>query len=164
MATSNPIVLALYPNARGLGYACVELPQRLLDYGVVTVNPISNGKVLRRVEKFMDYLKPKIILIREGSSLTTFKAARIKKLIDAITTLAGEKNLTVHHYSRDQVKEVFEQFGATSKYQISQKIVSWFPTLKPFAPKVQKAWENEDYYMGIFDALSLIATHQFVTE
>jgi Holliday junction resolvasome RuvABC endonuclease subunit len=164
MTPENTIILALYPNARGLGYACIAMPQHLIEYGVVTISPVSNSKTLKRIEKFIDFLKPKIVLLKDPTIINTFKGARIKMLVEAIKTLSGEKALPIYQYSRDQVRDTFEQFGAVTKYQISQKILSWYPDLERVAPKIQKSWMNEDYYMGIFDALALAVTHQYVTE
>jgi hypothetical protein len=59
---------------------------------------------------------------------------------------------------------VFEQFGAKSKYEIANKIIAWFPQLASRAPKIRKAWMDEDYNMGIFDALALAITHKYLTE
>jgi hypothetical protein len=42
--------------------------------------------------------------------------------------------------------------------------VKWFEDLQPLSPKLRKAWESEDYNMGIFDAMALAVTHQNFTE
>jgi hypothetical protein len=62
------------------------------------------------------------------------------------------------------MRDVFEQFGAKSKYEIANKIVTWFPQLVSRAPKIRKPWMDEDYNMGIFDALALAITHKYLTE
>lgn len=157
------VVLALYPNARGLGYACIELPQRLLEYGVITVRPNSQEKLLTRIQKFLDFFQPKIIVIREDSQ-RRYKVNRLKKIVSSVEAFAVERNITVHQYSREAVKEVFAQFGTTTKYEIAMKIVEWFPELNHRTPKLRKAWMDEDYNMGIFDAISLAVTHAYIME
>ena len=64
MQKSPPLVLALYPNARGLGYATLEMTQKLLDSGVITVRPASNDTILARIAKFADFHRPEIIIVR----------------------------------------------------------------------------------------------------
>src|SRR4051812_40905011 len=121
MTHENPVILALYPNSIGIGYACLQIPEQLFDFGVTKVSPLSNRKLLQRAERFMDYHKPKIILLREVGA--SWNSQRVDKLINAIETLAGEKNLEVYRYTREQIKEVFEVFGATSKHEMVEKIV-----------------------------------------
>lgn len=157
------IILSLYPNSRGLGYACIELPQKLLDSGIVTVRPICNDRLLARIEKYMDFFKPKIIVVRDADALTP-RGKRIKRLITAVIESAVERGIPIHQYSRDQMKEVFEQFGTSTKYEIAQKLIQWFPELADRAPGVRKPWMDEDYNMGVFDALALAVTHAYLTE
>ena len=40
------IVFSVYPNANGFGFVYMENARKLLDYGAVRINPISNRKVL----------------------------------------------------------------------------------------------------------------------
>jgi Holliday junction resolvasome RuvABC endonuclease subunit len=162
MNIENPVILALYPNATGLGYACLQIPERLLDYGIATVQPVSNGKLLIRAEKFMDYYKPKIILLKETGSAKNSR--RTNKLIEAISTLSGEKDLPVYRYTKQQIKDVFEIFGAQSKFQIVEKIVRMLPELGPRAPKEKKWYEKEDYNMVLFNAVSLAIVHTYLAE
>lgn len=155
--------LALYPNARGLGYACLELPNNLIEYGIVTVRPMSNERALKRMEKFIDFFKPEVIIVRDAE-ISALGATRMSELLEGIRKLALERNLPVHSYARHQVKDVFEVFGAKTKYGIAQKIITWFPQLSEHAPRIRRPWMDEDYYMGIFDALALAICHAYLTE
>jgi hypothetical protein len=154
------VVLSLYPNVRGLGYACAEMPKKLIESGVVTVSPVNNGTVMERVRRFIEYYKPTIIFVRDP--LPTHK--RIAKLAAKIEAHAEKEGMPVYRYSRQQITEVFGTFNAATKYEISQKIITWFPELAIRAPKMRKSYMNEDYNMGIFDAIALIVTHEYLTE
>jgi hypothetical protein len=158
----TPVILALYPNSIGIGYACLQVPERLFDFGVTTVNPISNGRLLRRAERFMDYYRPKIILLKETEP--SKNSHQVNKLIEAITTLSGEKGLPVYRYSRQQIKDVFEVFGAPTKFEMVQKIVAMLPDLAHRAPKARKWYEKEHYQMVLFNAVSLAITHAYLAE
>ena len=164
MRKDMTIFLSLFPNTRGLGYACVETPETLVDYGVVTVQPVSNEKVFARAKKFIDFFKPTVILIRDVDDPVTRRAKRIQNLVGIITEYAQEHNIPVYRYSRGKIQEVFEINGIKTKQEIAEQIVQWFPELAPRLPKVRKAWMDEDYNMGVFDAISLIATHRYLTE
>jgi hypothetical protein len=156
----NPVILALYPNAIGIGFACLQIPDHLFEFGITTAKPISNRTLLKKAEKFMDYYKPHIVILKE---IRTAKM-RNHKLIDAIETLSGEKSLKVFKYTKEQIKDVFEVFGATTQYEIVQKLVTMFPDLAHRTPKPKKWYEKEDYNMGIFNAVSLAITHRYLTE
>lgn len=162
MSTEHPMILALYPNSIGIGYACLQVPERIYDFGVTKVSPMTNRKLLRRAEKFMDYHRPKIVLIRETGA--SWNSQRVDKLIRAIETLAGEKDLKVFRYSQDQVREVFEVFGCHSKYEMAEKIISMLPDLNCRRPKAHKWYEKEDYNMGLFNAVGLAITHVHLNE
>jgi Holliday junction resolvasome RuvABC endonuclease subunit len=164
MQKDMTIFLSLFPNTRGLGYACVETPQTLVDYGVVTVQPVSNEKVFARAKKFIDFFRPTVIVIRDTDDPVTRRAGRIQSLVEAITKYAQEQNIPVYRYSRNKIKEVFEINGIKTKHDIAQQIAQWFPELAPRLPKVRRAWMDEDYNMGVFDALALVATHRYLTE
>ena len=164
MKKDTTMILALYPNARGLGYACFEAPEKLWDCGVITVRPICNGKILERITKFVDFFHPTVLLVQDCDSKHSRHSKRVVRVVDSITKYAEEIKVPIYRYSRQQIRDVFEQFGAKSKYEIAQKIIAWFPQLASRAPKIRKPWMDEDYNMGTFDALSLIITHQYLTE
>lgn len=164
MKTNSPVVLSIYPNKWGFGYVVLEQPQTLIDYAMVSVKPLTNAKLFIRFVKLVDYFKPVIILVRDCDIGATRTSKRTQDLVEEITKYAKEQKLPVFHYSRHQVKDVFEQLHASSKYEISKKIVEALPELKLTVPKPRSAWSDEDYNMGIFDAIALAITHNYLTE
>jgi Holliday junction resolvasome RuvABC endonuclease subunit len=162
MNEESPVILALYPNSVGIGYVCLQIPEKLLGYGVATAKPLSNSRLLKRTEKFIGYYRPKIIVLREtGASKTSLRS---DKLIEAITTLSGEMGIKVFRYTKQQIKDTFEVFGAHTKYEMVSKIITMLPDLASRAPKEKKWYEKEDYNMALFDAVSLAVTHAHLSE
>ena len=51
-----------------------------------------------------------------------------------------------------------------AKQDASQKISEIYPELKTKLPNKRKPWEPENYYQGIFDALALVLTHQYLND
>ena len=158
------IVYALYPNANGFGYVYLDSPRNLLDYGAVRINPISNRKVMDRIKKSFDYLRPSIVIIQDPEGMASRVGRRVRRLIDKIIVLATEDKLKVVQYSRDQVRDVFEQFGAVTKYEIAKVLLTEFKELELREPKKRKTWQTESHNMPIFDALSLALTYYWVEE
>lgn len=163
MTNKLPIILSLYPNTRGFGYICLENPQKLIDWGMMNCRPLSNGKILKQVAAMLDYFNPELLVMQDPDNRYARQNSRVSELIETIKDRAEEKSIKVFTYTREQVRSVFSSFGATTKHEIASKLLQWFPELMPRAPKARKLWMNEDYNMGIFDALSLAITHEYLT-
>lgn len=158
------IVYALYPNANGFGFVYLDSPRILLDYGAVRINPISNRKVLDRIKKSFDYLRPSIVIIQDPDGNASRSGRRVHRLIDKIIAMANEENLKVVLYSRNQIRDVFEQFGAVTKYEIAKVLLTEFKELELREPRKRKTWESESHNMPIFDALSLALTWYYLND
>lgn len=157
------VTLALYPNTLGLGYACVHLPDKLLDFGILNVKPTSNDKVIGHVRRFTDYFKPDIVIVRDNTPVGK-RGKRIEALSDEIERHARDVGLPVYRYSREQVKDVFEIFGVSTKHEMTIRLSEQFAGLQDRIPKVRKPWLPESYHMGIFDALALAVTHNYLKQ
>lgn len=157
------VILALYPNTRGLGFACVNMPDRLVEYGIVTVRPICNERLIKRIRKFLDFYRPKLVVVR-GVDADTPRGRRIALLVAEVGKMAEGMDIKLYGYTRQQIKDVFDVFGETTKHGIAHKIAKWFPELGDHAPKIRRPWMDEDYYMGVFDALSLAITHTYLND
>lgn len=155
MSTKNKVVYAIYPNANGFGFVYMENARKLLDYGAIRINPISNRKVLEKIKQALDYFRPSIVILLDPEGKASRTGSRVKELIKKIVAHAAEMNLPIVQYSRDQIKDVFEQFGATTKYGISQVLLKEFTELEAKSPMERELWMSEDRNMAIFDALSL---------
>ena len=161
---TNTIIFAIYPNTRGFGYAYMDGPRKLLDCGMATVKPADNRKNMKRIKKHLDYFKPTLLIVQDGNCKYTRTGRRIKRLLKSITTHAKKTGLPIKQYGREQIREVFAQFGAKTKYDISQLIVKEFTELEPKSPKKRKLWMAEDYHMAAFDAISLGLTYWYLEE
>jgi len=164
MNTHETIVLALYPNSIGFGYAIVKSPRDPLECGVVKISPISNRKSMERIKKFIDYYEPMVIIVQDLNGKNSFKVKRVKSLIHSITRYATDHHLHVARYSREQIRFVFSEFNAKSKFAIARTICKWLSQFEYRMPRFRKPWMAEDYNMGMFDALSLALTHFYMTE
>ena len=160
----NNIVFAIYPNSTGYGFVYMENARKLLDYGSVRINPISNRKVMERIKQAFDYFRPSIVIVQDPEGKSSRTGSRVKKLINQVVAYAHEEKLPVVQYSRDRIKDVFEQFGAVTKYEISQVMLKEFKELETKSPKERKLWTSEDRNMAIFDALSLALTWFYLND
>jgi hypothetical protein len=164
MKTNNNLVLAIYPNFRGFGYAFLESATEPKDCGIVTIRPISNQTCLTRIKQFVDYYQPTLIILQDFDGKHSWKSKRVKRLVDSIIAFCHTNTISVKRYSREQIRFVFSEFKAKSKYEIAKKIVEWLPQFKNKMPEVRKPWMCEDYNMGVFDAMALALTHFYMNE
>ena len=155
-------MFAIYPHSTGFSFVRMESPDTLLDHGITRVRPLSNQKILERIDKLLDYLEPDIIICRRNENKSYLKSKRIVDLNQKSEKLAEKKNLIVYKYSREQIKDTFQNFGITTKYALAKELVSRFPELSHKMPKLNKIWESEHRNFSLFDALALIATHQYL--
>jgi hypothetical protein len=164
MKTTNNTILALYPNAMGVCYSVFDSPKDLVDYGIGYVRPVNSKKSILKVQEYLEFYKPDIVLVRELTKPNSKNNKRNKKLIDLICKKAKEQGLEVHHYNRSQIKDVFKEFKAISKYQISKKIMEWFPELEILELPIRKRWMSENHNTGVFDAISLAVCYFYLKQ
>jgi Holliday junction resolvasome RuvABC endonuclease subunit len=158
------IILSLYPNSIGFGYAIMDNALSVINSQVVQVRPISNTQALKRIKEIITYYEPKIVVIENYHGIGSLKSKRIQKLIEAITRYAIQKNLKIHKYSRSDIRFVFSNFNAHTKYEISCIIAENIKSMEYKLMKPRKISESEKYMAGAFDAVSLGVTHYFMTE
>lgn len=155
----KPIYLSIYPHIRGFGFVCMELDNRLFDFGVITSKPWDSQRLIYRFKALLRRCAPNIVVIKDAN---TIDSVRMRKLINELTECAIEVGVPVHQYSRDQVKMIFAPYGCTTKQQIAECIINlWLPQLAHRKPQPRGPWEPEDYNMAIFDAVALVMTHEF---
>ena len=158
------IVFGIYPNACGFGFVYMDGPRKIIDYGVVRINPISNAKILARIKQSLAYLRPTVVVVQDPDGKFSRTGSRVSRLIEKIEEYAQGERLQVFRYSRDQIREVFLQFGATTKYEIAQVLLTEFKELENRGPKKRTLWAAEDRNLAIFDALSLAITWHYLNE
>lgn len=159
------LILALYPNTRGIGYACFDMKEKkVVDTGTVTVTRLWNEKTIGRVMEYIEFCRPHLVILRDAAPGGSSSETRAQKLIDEIARQSALMGINAHRYSRKQVKDVFEIFGARTKHEIVSQIVEWFPEMSARAPRIRKIWMSEDYGMAVFDAVSLAMTYLYIDE
>lgn len=137
-------------------------PKDLVDYGVITVKPLRNPPIVKRIRNFIETFKPELVILEDTECALSKRGKRVHRLLAAIEKQATTSGITVRKYPLEQVRTVFEDFGAFNKCEIARLIIKWLPELKAREPKPRRLWMAEDYNMGIFDAIALSLTHFYV--
>ena len=160
--SSNPfLVLGLAPSARGVGFALMEGPNTLLDWGIKTVKGDKNARCLSKVADLITHYEPNVIALEDASPQGSRRSSRIQALMQNILALAEHENLKVKRFSRKQVR--FGNFtgGRGTKHAFAASLAARFPEELGFRlPRKREPWMSEDSRMDMFDAVAL-AEHYF---
>jgi Holliday junction resolvasome RuvABC endonuclease subunit len=147
-------VLAIDPSTRGFGFAVLEGPERLVDWGVKETKKNKNAKSLKLIEDLIDRYLPSVIVVEDYAGKGSRRCHRVGELINEISKLALERKVKARSFTRLKVKQAFSEFGASTKHEIAVAIAARFPELEPRLPRFRKPWMSEDYRMSIFDAVA----------
>ncbi len=147
-------VLAIDPATRGFGYAVLEGPDRLIDWGVKETKSDKRRRALELISELIDQYEPTVIVVEDYDAKGSRRCGRVGKLINAVSKLSARRKIRVKTVSRLKVKRPFSESGATNKYKIALAIAERFPELSPRLPRFRKPWMSEDYRMSIFDAVA----------
>jgi Holliday junction resolvasome RuvABC endonuclease subunit len=156
--TKDIRVLAIDPSTRGFGYAVLEGPNRLIDWGVKETKTDKNRRSLKLIEDLIDQYQPGVIVVEDYMGKGSRRCRRIQGLINDISKLASKKEVKVRSFSRAKIKQAFFESGASTKHEIAMAIANRFPELTPRLPRFRKPWMSEDYRMSIFDAVTFGVT------
>jgi Holliday junction resolvasome RuvABC endonuclease subunit len=152
--TKDIRALAIDPSTRGFGFAVLEGPNQLIDWGVKETKVDKNSKTLKLIADLIEPYQPAVIVVEDYEAKGSRRCTRVRELIADISKLAAKKKVKVRKFSRLKVKRPFSESGASTKHEIAVAISRWFPELAPRVPRFRKPWMSEDYRMSIFDAVA----------
>ncbi len=156
------LTMAIFPNAMGFGYAVMKNALSLEAEGMIREKkrPISNPEVLAKIREKIAYYQPDVLVVEKVKD--NCKSKRIASLLQKVIDYAEENHISIHTYSREDIRFVFSNFNAYTKFEIAQKIRENIPTLKYKPIHKRKPYESEHVNMAIFDAISLVITYFYV--
>lgn len=155
----NKRVLAFHPYSQGLSFALYASEKEMIDCGNGAIRAFTNSKMIKRLEHYLAYYKPDIVLI--NSPIAPNKSKRQKRMLDLIKGVAIRHLLAIKEYSTEDIWNVFDQYACKTKYDIAQKLIESFPMLAKYEFQPRRPWEGQPYGIGVFDASALGIVHYF---
>ena len=73
-------VLAIDPTTRGFGFAVLEGPDRLVDWGVKTVKQDKHAGCLVKVREIIALYQPTVLVIENAQGQGSRRCARVRQL------------------------------------------------------------------------------------
>jgi hypothetical protein len=149
-------ILAIAPLSRGLGYAVLEGPDKLVACGNKAILRDKNAKALAWVNRFIQFYQPDVLVLPNVTAADTRRATRIKTLHRKIVAWAGKRPLKVRLVSVTQVRIQLLDAAKGTKFAVAQTLAGKFPAeLGKRLPPKRRPWMSEDPRMDIFDAVGL---------
>ena len=155
----EPMVLSIYFNSRGFGYALFEGVNNPVDWGIKSVRTANIEEGIKKAKILIHMLHPSVLVLQDCKAKVSRCSDRVKRQVHGIATAAKKQGLEVFRYSREDVRRFFAPYGGTKKDDIARVIAQLMPEFAREVPPRRKVWMNEDYRMTLFDALALVSTY-----
>src|SRR5882672_11939472 len=110
-------MLAIDPSTRGFGFAVLEGPNRLIDWGVKETKKNKSARTLKLIEDLIDRYQPSVIVVEDYDGKGSRRCTRIQGLINDISKLALKRKIRVRSISRLKVRQAFSEAGASNKQE-----------------------------------------------
>jgi hypothetical protein len=144
-------VLGINPISRGVGFAVLEGPHELVDWGIRATIRANSEKAVRAIETLVDRYEPNLLAVENWESEGARRRPRIEALLDWIV-VNERKRLPVRLISHREIRAIGPLPRSETKHGRATLLAERFPELAPFLPRPRKIWDSEDSRMSIFDA------------
>ena len=153
-------VLAIDPTSKGFGFAVLEGPTTLIDWGVkhATNKKDRNRTALQLAGELIRRYQPDVLAVEDTGAIGARRCRRVRQLIDWLFAVSWDRRLPVKRVSRRRVQRLFSNGALATKRQVAAALAGRFPELEPHLPRVRKPWMSEDERMSIFDAVAFAVT------
>ncbi len=156
--TQHQRILALAPSTRGFGFAVLEAPAKLVDWGVKTVNKQDkNADSLAKADALMAHYLPTVLVLENHDAPDVRRSDRINTLYTDLAALANRRKVKVKLLTRTRVRQTLLGDDAPgNKQTLAEALAERFPdNLGSRVPRKRRLWTSEAYGMGVFDAVAL---------
>lgn len=146
-------VLALDPMSRGFGFAVLEGPATLVDWGIRNAANDDPRALVRKIRELGGLYYPDVIVIEDSHHARSRRQQRVRAVIVEVAALATRET-SVQLIPATLVRSLFGGKTAVTKHQIATLVIQHFPELAQRLPPARKPWMPEDARFAIFDAVA----------
>jgi hypothetical protein len=146
-------LIALEIRASKFGFAVLEGPSRLLDWGVRWFGDGAlRSTVSDRISTLLSFYRPYVVVVRSRTYYSASKNNRFTKIVDTIRAEARRNSTKFKVLNLRQVRDHFASSGPATKHAIASAISRQFAELSWKLPNPRKPYQSEAPAMVIFDA------------
>jgi hypothetical protein len=148
-------VLALEIRASRFGFAVLEGPTTLLDWGVRWFGDgVLRSTVSDRISTLLSFYRPYVIVVRSRTYYSGPENNRFARIVDTIRTEARRKRTRFKILNQHHVRDHFASKGPATKHAIASAVARQFDELSWKLPNPRKPYQKEARAMVIFDAVA----------
>lgn len=158
MSTTQPNrVLAVEIRADRLGYAVLETPRKLQDFGGAWLYFPSTAR--SRIARLLRLYRPTTLVLR-GGEMRYPRSMRTRKAIYRIVRdEAGKAGVPIVRISEQEFSAFFDEYSCQNKYDIAAVLAAWFPDLAWRVPAQPGYGDPEPRSILYFDSVALGIVH-----
>jgi len=148
--THKERVLAIDVRASRFGFAVLEGPEQLVDWGLKHFREGANAVKIPLEDKIavlFQEIEPSTVVLKESSRFNRKRVSMRKTILRQ----AQKGGIPTWVPTNAEIKRAFPDY-ARNKYRIASAVVMRFPELTYKLPGKRKIWKPEDNRMSIFDA------------
>ena len=150
-------LLALEIRASKLGFAVLEGPARLLDWGVRSFgeqNQKVRSAVSDRIITLLTFHNPSAVVVRARKYHSTLNNKKFLAIVSEIRADTKRYSSKLCILTTHQVQNHFALRGKVTKHDIATSLANQFEELSWKLPHRRKAFQSEAPAMLVFDALA----------
>lgn len=147
-------VLAVEPVSRGFGFAVLEGPDSLVDWGFVQTRGDKEQECIRRVKDIIDRYWPDVLAL-EDVAYNPRRSSRIRDLLDVLQRAAQTAGIRCRRVSRPLVHRMWINGSTPTRHSVAVVVAQRFPELAQRLPSPRMPWKSEVDSMAVFSAVAM---------
>lgn len=149
-------LLSILPFTRGFGFAVLEKPEMLADWGTKSVQSAEDEHWVKKAKKLFKLYDPHVAVFQDFTAPDSTRSARMKSINERMIMVARDHNIKILVFSRRELMETFLLNHRRAKHAIAEVISAKFPELSSRVPPKRRQWMAEDCRMSIFEAVAMV--------
>jgi hypothetical protein len=149
-------VIALDLRPRQFGFAIMEGPRRLLDWGVKRYRTHGNAAhiIQKRISRLLTLFAPTAVILEFAPSREPGDPRR-QLVLEVIQTEVLRRAIDLVLISKNDVRDILGGGERVTKLQLATDAALIFPELSWKLPRERKPWQSQQHNIAAFTAISL---------
>jgi hypothetical protein len=150
-------LLALEIRVSKLGFAVLEEPTTLLDWGVRSFGEQPRelpSTASDRVDTLLEFHRPRVVVVRARKYHSRLRQNKFHAIMDATQTAVGRHSAVFTAVAPQKVRDYFSSLECLNKHDVATHLVKNFDELSWKLPRRRKSYQSEPPAMLVFDALA----------
>ncbi|SRR6266702_1581455 len=145
-------IVALEIRRSCIGYAVLQGPRQLLDWGTTSPSPLSNApeRARNRVLFILKLLAPAAVVVRKSRA-----DASQSVILRIVRAEVSRRSIPIVILRQDQIRQALNIIRSGNKDETAELLTRIFPELLFKLPRKRRAWQSEPHAMLAFDAVAV---------